>query len=88
MSTTSPVTLYSKPGCQPCRAVKKLLYRLGVPHEIVDVTTDSSALEYVQSQGYDSVPLLRVPNPARDLHISGFAADAIRQACTPAPVGA
>lgn len=41
--TTISATVYSKPGCGPCVAVKKMLELYGVEYIERDVTTDPTA---------------------------------------------
>lgn len=62
------VTVYSKPACPQCDFTKKHLDTLGVPHTVVDVTTDYTALDRVRAMGYSSLPVVVVG----DDHWSGF----------------
>lgn len=52
------VTIYSQPGCNPCRMTKKALNRAGVDYKDVDVTTDEAALTYIKNLGYQAVPVI------------------------------
>ena len=52
------VTIYSQPGCQPCRMTKKALTRAGVDYTDIDVTQDAKALAYIKSLGYQAVPVV------------------------------
>jgi len=37
------ITVYTKPGCPPCRATLRALRRAGLDYEMVDITTDAEA---------------------------------------------
>lgn len=52
--------LYSKPGCQQCKATERWLDSHGVTYLYVDVTTDDGGLEAVKSLGYTQVPVVEV----------------------------
>lgn len=52
------VTIYTSPGCMPCRFSKKRLTDLGVPFQEVDLSQDEKALEYVKSLGYSQAPVV------------------------------
>lgn len=54
------VTVYSKPGCAPCKATKRRLQKLRVPFTDVDTSRDAVARERVQELGYTSVPVVEV----------------------------
>ena len=56
---TAPVTVYSQPGCQPCRLVKKRLYDAGIEFEDVDITKNEDARTYVtEVLGASTVPVI------------------------------
>ena len=57
-STISPITVFSKPACQACKATKKQLDKVGVDYTTIDITEDPEAYEYVQSLGYKSAPVV------------------------------
>ncbi len=67
------VVLYSKPGCVQCVATSKALEKKGIVHEVVDLTKDQKATEWVQAQGYRQVPVVL----AGEQHWSGFRPDLI-----------
>lgn len=52
------VTVYSKPSCVQCTQSKKALDKLGVIYNVIDVTEDANALEYVKSLGYMAAPVI------------------------------
>lgn len=41
------ITVFSQPGCQPCRLVKKRLNDAGIPFEDVNLAEDEVALDFV-----------------------------------------
>lgn len=44
--------LYTKPNCVQCDATKRALAKSGIPHELVDITVEPDARDYVLSLGY------------------------------------
>lgn len=67
------VTVYSKPACVQCTQSKKKLDQLGVVYNVIDVTEDAQALEYVKSLGYMAAPVI----VAGEQHWAGFQPDKI-----------
>lgn len=68
------VRVYTKPNCVQCEATKKALDKAGIAYEVIDVSTDQRALEYVRSLGYAQVPVV----VAWGGHWSGYRPDRIR----------
>lgn len=68
----SAVTVYSSPGCMPCRATKRHLDRLGVPYTDVDVTVDPAAARQLRDMGYSATPVVTVQLPDGLDHWSGY----------------
>lgn len=69
------VTVYSNPGCQPCRATKKWLTDRGIPFRDVDLQTNTTDLEAVLALGYREAPVVIASvdgTPAAEVHWSGF----------------
>ena len=62
------VTVYTKPACVQCNATYKALEKLGVAYDIVDITLDSEARDYVMALGYLQAPVV----VAGGEHWSGF----------------
>ena len=52
------ITVYSKPACPQCEFTKRHLSKLGVEHQVIDVTTDPTAVAVVRAMGYSSVPVV------------------------------
>lgn len=68
------ITVYSKPACVQCVATKKALDRAGLAYELVDISLDQEAYDYVLSLGYLQVPVVEVGGE----HWSGFRPDRIK----------
>lgn len=72
---TAPITVYTKPSCGQCTATKMALDKAGLDYELVDISKDDSAKEYVTSLGYMQAPVV----VAGETHWSGFRREAIRK---------
>lgn len=72
---TLNVTVYTKPGCQPCRGTKRLLDKLGIEYDEIDFTQDPEALTFVRSLGHQEAPVVYVDDMT---HWSGYKPDLIR----------
>ncbi|PRQ10853.1 NrdH-redoxin [Corynebacterium sp. 13CS0277] len=68
------ITVYSKPACVQCTQTKKLLDRSGLEYEVIDISIDTEAREYVMALGYLQAPVVVVDNE----HWSGFRPERIR----------
>lgn len=62
------VTIYTLPACVQCDTSKRLMKRLGVEYEEIDMSKDEAALEYVKELGYTAAPVI----VADGVHWSGF----------------
>lgn len=51
-------TLYTLPNCVQCKATKRKMTELGVPHETVDVSEDHEARDFILSLGYSAAPVV------------------------------
>ena len=67
----SQITVYTKPRCPQCDATKRHLTKKGVEFELVDLTQDSEARDYVTSLGYLSAPIVIADGD----HWAGFRPD-------------
>lgn len=65
------VTIYSKPDCVQCNATYQALDRKNIPYQIIDLTEDGEALQFVRQLGYQQVPVV----VAGQEHWSGFRPD-------------
>lgn len=53
-----PVTVYSKPNCVQCTAVKRWLTQHSIPFEVLDVSEDAAARDKIAQLGYRQVPVV------------------------------
>ncbi|APT85364.1 glutaredoxin-like protein NrdH [Corynebacterium aquilae] len=68
------ITVYSKPACVQCTATKKALDRAGLEYELIDISTNDEAREYVMALGHLQAPVV----VAGSEHWSGFRPERIR----------
>jgi glutaredoxin-like protein NrdH len=69
------VTVYTTPSCAQCEMTKKTLTRGNVEYNVVDLSTDAKAMEYVTKElGYTAAPVVTAGNK----HWSGFRLGAIQ----------
>lgn len=74
------VTLYTKPACVQCTATRKALDKNGLEYDVVDISEDPDARDYVMSLGYLQAPVVI----AGEQHWSGFRPDRIKALINPA----
>lgn len=65
------ITVYTKPACVQCNATYKALDKHGLGYDVVDISQDPEAREYVMALGYLQAPVV----VAGDEHWSGFRPD-------------
>lgn len=70
------ITVYSKPSCVQCTATYRALDKQGLDYDIVDLSVDAEALDFVRSLGYQQAPVV----VAGDDHWSGYRPDRIKAA--------
>lgn len=68
------ITVYTKPACVQCNATKKALDKAGLEYELVDISFDDEARDYVMALGHLQAPVV----VAGEDHWSGFRPDRIR----------
>ena len=68
------VTVYTKPACVQCNATYRALDQAGIDYNIIDITEDAQARDYVMSLGYLQAPVV----VAGEAHWSGFRPDRIK----------
>lgn len=67
------ITIYSKPDCVQCHATYQALERKSIPYQVIDLTQDDEALQFVRKLGYQQVPVV----VADQEYWSGFRPDMI-----------
>ena len=50
------LTMYSKPSCPFCDRAKQLLESYGIDYEVVDISVDDQARDFLVSSGFRTVP--------------------------------
>ena len=68
------ITVYTKPACVQCNATKKALDRAGLEYDLVDISADEEARDYVMALGYVQAPVVE----ANGEHWSGLRPDRIK----------
>lgn len=77
--TTDIITVYTQPGCQPCKAVKRQLDGLGLTYRLRDVSVDSEARDELDAQGYNMTPVTRVDRGQDGIDwIAGYSPDRLK----------
>lgn len=95
---TSPVTLYTAPGCEPCGDARQLLNARGVPFKEVSVADEASAAQLKKAVGGATVPAIVVGESSQMgfeqgiynalLDKAGYPKAGVLPAKKPAPVAA
>lgn len=73
------ITVYTKPACAQCNATYRALDKAGIEYDVIDITENAQARDYVMSLGYLQAPVV----VAGENHWSGFRPDEISK-LTPA----
>ena len=68
------ITVYTKPACVQRNATKKALDRAGLDYNLVDISVNDEARDYVMALGYVQAPVVE----ANGEHWSGFRPDRIK----------
>ncbi len=66
------ITVYTKPACVQCNMTYKTLDKLGLEYEVVDISLDDEARDFVMALGYLQAPVVVVGGAGSDEHWSGF----------------
>lgn len=72
--TATTITVYTKPACVQCNATYRALDKAGVAYEVVDITIDDEARDFVMSLGHLQAPVI----VAGEQNWAGFRPDRIR----------
>ncbi|AZI65909.1 glutaredoxin-like protein NrdH (plasmid) [Rhodococcus qingshengii] len=67
------ITVYTKPACVQCNATYRALDKAGIQYDVIDITENAQARDYVMSLGYLQAPVV----VAGENHWSGFRPDEI-----------
>jgi glutaredoxin-like protein NrdH len=70
--THKPVTVYTQPNCQPCRATRRWLDKRGIEYDTIDVTQNLDAYEAVKAMGHQQSPVVYTQTSTGDVSWSGF----------------
>lgn len=68
------ITVYTKPACVQCNATYKALDKQDLTYEVIDITEDAQARDFVVQLGYQQAPVVVAGND----HWSGFRPDRIK----------
>ena len=68
------ITVYTKPQCVQCGATIKALDKAGLNYELVDISTNTQARDYVMALGHLQAPVI----VADADHWAGFRPDRIK----------
>ncbi|MDN5759551.1 MAG: glutaredoxin family protein [Tomitella sp.] len=68
------ITVYSKPACVQCNATYKALDKAGLDYDVIDISEDADARDYVMALGYLQAPVIVVG----DSHWSGYRPERIK----------
>lgn len=74
------ITVYTKPNCMQCGATTKALDKAGLDYQLVDLTIDTEALDYVRTLGHLQAPVVVTDTG----HWAGFRPDRIKTLTRPA----
>jgi glutaredoxin-like protein NrdH len=72
------ITVYTKPACVQCNATYRALDKMGLEYNIVDISEDVEARDYVMALGYLQAPVV----VAGAEHWAGFRPDRIKELAT------
>jgi glutaredoxin-like protein NrdH len=74
------ITVYTKPACVQCNATYRALDKAGIEYDVIDISEDAEARDFVMALGYLQAPVV----VAGDDHWSGFRPDRIKSLATAA----
>ena len=77
------VVIYTLPSCVQCDTSKRMMNRLGIEYEEIDMSKDEAAIEYVKKLGYTAAPII----VNGTTHWSGFRMEMINGLKLPKPEG-
>jgi glutaredoxin-like protein NrdH len=56
------VIVYTKPACVQCEATKRMMDKLSIEYNTVDITLDNDAFDMLISKGFKSAPVVITEN--------------------------
>lgn len=56
--STTPITVYSQPGCPGCTATKRALDKSGAEYQVIDISEKPEARAQVLELGYSALPVV------------------------------
>jgi glutaredoxin-like protein NrdH len=56
------ITVYTKPACVQCEATKRMMDKLSIDYNTIDITLDTEAFDMLISKGYKSAPVVITDN--------------------------
>jgi glutaredoxin-like protein NrdH len=56
------ITVYTKPACVQCEATKRMMDKLSIDYDTIDITLDTEAFDMLISKGYKSAPVVITDN--------------------------
>lgn len=69
------ITVYTKPSCVQCAATKRALDKAGLDYELIDISIDDEARDYVMALGHLQAPVVVTAGE----HWSGFRPERIKE---------
>ncbi len=51
-------TVYTKPACVQCDMTKRMLDKMGIEYDTVDITEDAAAFDMIVEMGFKSAPVV------------------------------
>ncbi|KSU54484.1 MULTISPECIES: glutaredoxin-like protein NrdH [unclassified Gordonia (in: high G+C Gram-positive bacteria)] len=70
------ITVYTKPACVQCHATYKALDKQVLTYQVVDISADDDARDYVMSLGYQQAPVVVIDDGQQSW--SGFRPDRVK----------
>lgn len=58
--STERVTIFTQPGCQPCRMTKQMLNTRNINFEEIDIAESPAALDFVKGLGFKEAPVVLI----------------------------
>ncbi|WP_341395906.1 glutaredoxin family protein [Arthrobacter sp. G119Y2] len=74
------ITVYTRPGCSPCKLTIRKFEAAGLTPQVVDISTAETAVDYISNElGYAQVPVVVYDKDGSEDHWSGLNPDKINQ---------